>query len=174
MKKPLGIPLFTAGLACFITWHVTWPHTGIPSILADHFDPYFSVWRISRIAHALASRRSTCSTQTSSIPAKHARLLGCDAAPGTARGAADVGRPRPSLVYNVLFLAGFIGSGVAMFVLARHVTGDTGPALVAAAVFTILPYRVEHMMHLELQWAMFVPFTFWAVMHRTMESGRSR
>src|SRR5258707_7298499 len=55
-----------------------------------------------------------------------------------------------------------------MFVLARHVTGATGPALVAAAIFTMAPYRIEHMMHLELQWAMFVPLTFWAL-HRAID-----
>jgi hypothetical protein len=55
-----------------------------------------------------------------------------------------------------------------MFVLARHLTGATGPALVAAAIFTMAPYRIEHMMHLELQWAMFVPLTFWAL-HRAID-----
>src|SRR5258707_8373415 len=55
-----------------------------------------------------------------------------------------------------------------MFVLARHLTGATGPALIAAAVFTLAPYRIEHVMHLELQWAMFVPFTFWAL-HRAID-----
>src|SRR5262249_53833679 len=74
----------------------------------------------------------------------------------------------PVLVYNVLFLAGLVGSATAMFGLARHVTGATGSALVAASVFTLAPYRIEHAMHLELQWAMFVPFTFWAL-HRAID-----
>ena len=68
----------------------------------------------------------------------------------------------------MLLLTGFAGSGIAMFVLARHVTGATGPALVAAAVFTLAPYRIEHVMHLELQWAMWVPLTFWAL-HRAID-----
>ena len=37
----------------------------------------------------------------------------------------------------------------------------------AAAVFTMAPYRIEHFMHLELQWAMWVPLTFWAL-HLTL------
>jgi hypothetical protein len=68
-----------------------------------------------------------------------------------------------------MLLAGFAGSGLAVFVLARHLTGATAPSLVAAAIFTALPYRTEHFMHLEMQWTMFVPLTFWA-MHRAVES----
>ncbi|MEQ1912865.1 MAG: hypothetical protein ABMA15_28880, partial [Vicinamibacterales bacterium] len=55
----------------------------------------------------------------------------------------------------------------------RHLTGSVVPSLVAAAVFTMLPYRIEHVMHLELQWTMFVPLTWWAL-HRSMESGSWR
>jgi hypothetical protein len=55
-----------------------------------------------------------------------------------------------------------------MFVLARHLVHSTGPALVSAAIYTMAPYRTEHVMHLELQWAMWVPLTLWA-MHRTIE-----
>ena len=46
------------------------------------------------------------------------------------------------------------GSGLAIFVLARYLTDRTGPALAAAAIFTMAPYRIAHFMHLELQWAM--------------------
>ena len=59
-------------------------------------------------------------------------------------------------------LVGFVGSGIGMFVLARHLTGSVGPSLVATTVFTALPYRIEHLMHLELQWAMFVPLSLWS------------
>ena len=55
-----------------------------------------------------------------------------------------------------------------MFVLVRHLTGSVGAALVAAAVFTMAPYRIEHFMHLELQWTMWMPLTFWAV-HRAID-----
>ena len=54
-----------------------------------------------------------------------------------------------------------------MFVLARYLTRRTGPALVASAVFAMAPYRIEHFMHLELQWAMWMPLTLWA-MHRAL------
>src|SRR5439155_16380540 len=79
----------------------------------------------------------------------------------------------PVFVYNTLLLGGIAASGFAMFVLARSLTGRDGPALVAAAVFEMAPYRIEHFMHLELQWAMWIPLTFWAL-HRAIDAGSDR
>ena len=79
----------------------------------------------------------------------------------------------PVLVYNVLLLAGIASSGVGMFVLVRHLTGNPDAALVSAAIFTLTPYRVEHFMHLELQWTVWMPLTLWAV-HRVFETGSRR
>lgn len=162
----LGAILFSAGLAVFITWPQAL-HMG--TSIFSHHDPYFSIWRISWIAHALVTSPFHLFDANIFYPAKDtlaysdATLLeGLLAAPFLWMHVS------PVLVYNVLLLTGFIGSGIAMFVLARHVTGAAGPALVAAAVFTLAPYRVEHMMHLELQWAMFVPFTFWTL-HRAID-----
>jgi len=50
-----------------------------------------------------------------------------------------------------------------MFVLVRHLTHDPDAALVSAVLFTLAPYRIEHFMHLELQWTVWMPLTFWAV-----------
>ena len=174
MKKPVPSLLGVAAFACVLTCIVTWPQVRHPAMVADHFDPYFSVWRLSHIAHALTRwpihlfdgnifypLRNTLAYSDATL------LQGLLAAPFL------WAHLSPSLVYNLLLLAGFVGSGVGMFVLARHVTGDTGPSLIATTIFTILPYRVEHVMHLELQWAMFIPLSLWAV-HRTMESGRWR
>ena len=72
------------------------------------------------------------------------------------------------LVYNLLLLGGIAASGIAMFALARRLTGHAGAALVSAAVFTMAPYRLEHFMHLELQWTMWMPLAFWAV-HRAFD-----
>jgi hypothetical protein len=164
--RALGAILFAAGLAVFVTWPQAL-HMG--SSIFRHHDPYFSIWRISWIARALITQPLHLFDANIFYPAKgtlafsDATLLeGLLATPFLWMHVS------PVLVYNVLFFAGFVGSGVAMYVLARHLTGATGPALVAATVFTMAPYRIEHVMHLELQWAMFVPFTFWAL-HRAID-----
>lgn len=166
--------LGAAAVSLAITIVLTWPQALYPYKVADHFDPYFSVWRLGHIAHAL--RRwpirlfdgNIFFPATNTLAYSDATLLqGLIAAPFFWAGIS------PTLTYNVLLFIGFVGSGVGMYVLARHLTGAKGPSLVATAIFVALPYRFEHLMHLELQWAMFIPLSFWAV-HRTMESGRWR
>ena len=162
-----GATLVVTALSVFVTWPQA---LFLSSHLAAHHDAYFSIWRIAWIAHALATSPLTIFDANIFHPAT-ATLAYSDATMLEGLVGAPLlwaGLP-PTLVYNLLLLGGFIGSGVAMFVLARHLTGRTGPSLVAAAIFTMLPYRIEHFMHLELQWAMFVPLTFWAL-HRAVES----
>jgi len=162
-----GATLAMTALSVFVTWPQA---LFLSSQLAAHHDAYFSIWRIAWIAHALATSPLTIFDANIFAPAT-ATLAYSDAT--MLEGL--VGTPLlwaglpPTLVYNLLLLGGFAGSGVAMFVLARHLTARTAPSLVAAAIFTMLPYRIEHFMHLELQWAMFIPLTFWAL-HRAVES----
>jgi hypothetical protein len=79
----------------------------------------------------------------------------------------------PVVVYNLMFFAGIVSSGAGMFVLVRYLTGDIGAALVAAVIFTVAPYRIEHFIHLELQWTVWMPLALWAV-HRTFDGGGFR
>ena len=162
-----GATLAMTALSVFVTWPQA---LFLSSQLAAHHDAYFSIWRIAWIAHALATSPLTIfdanifSPATTTLAYSDATMLeGLVGAP-----LLWAGFP-PTLVYNLLLLGGFAGSGVAMFVLARHLTARAAPSLVAAAIFTMLPYRIEHFMHLELQWAMFIPLTFWAL-HRAVES----
>jgi hypothetical protein len=153
-----------------LTVLVTWPQ---PAVLATQFvahtDSYFSTWRLMWIAHALRTDprdlfdANIFHPTTGTLAYSDATLLqGLLATPFLWAGAS------PVVVYNVILLLGFVSSGIAMFVLARHVTGRVEPALVAAAVFVVAPYRTEHVMHLEMQWAMWIPLVLWALT-RTVE-----
>ncbi len=162
-----GATLVVTALSVFVTWPQA---LLLSSHLAAHHDAYFSIWRIAWVAHALTTAPLTIFDANIFYPAT-ATLAYSDATMLEGLIGAPLlwaGLP-PTLVYNLLLLGGFVGSGMAMFVLARHLTARTGPSLIAAAIFTMLPYRIEHFMHLELQWAMFVPLTFWAL-HRAVES----
>lgn len=175
MNSRSGPVAGATALVVVLTAFVTWPQAlYLSSRLTPHFDAQFSIWRLGWIARALAAAPSRLFDANIFFPAtgtlaySDATLLqGVLGAPLLWAGAP------PSLVYNLLLLAGFAGSGVAMFVLARHLTGRVGPALVAAAVYTVLPYRIEHFMHLEMQWTVFVPLTLWAL-HRAVESASVR
>jgi len=163
-----------AAFAIAMTVVLTWPQALHPEKVADHFDPYFSVWRLGHVAHALTRWPVDLFDGNIFYPAKNT-LAYSDAMllEGVVAAPLFWAHWSPTLVYNLMLLVGFVGSAVGMFVLARHLTGSIGPSLVATTVFTALPYRIEHLMHLELQWAMFIPLSLWAV-HRTMESGRWR
>ncbi|MGE3512974.1 MAG: hypothetical protein AB7N65_29275, partial [Vicinamibacterales bacterium] len=162
--------MIAVSLAIAMAAFVTWP-TAIT--LADgffpHVDSYFSTWRLMWIAHALQTDpdhlfdANIFHPSTGTLAYSDATLLqGALTAPFLWAGAS------PIVMYNVMLLVGFAGSGVAMFVLARHLTGRMLPALVASAVFSMAPYRLEHAMHLEMQWAMWIPLSLWSLT-RTIE-----
>ncbi len=168
VRPILGAAVFTTLLTAMITW----PQALSPlTEFIGHHDSYFSIWRLAWVAHALATSPTRLFDANIFHPAEgtltysDAMLLeGVLGAPFLWAGVP------PTLVYNALLALGIAGSGLAMFVLARHLTGAVAPALVSAAAFTLAPYRLEHIMHLELQWAMWIPLTLWAL-HRTVETG---
>ena len=115
-------------LVSVLTLIVTWPQALVlSSQLAAHHDAQFSIWRLGWIAHALATDPWHLFDANIFHPARHA-LAFSDATMLEGLVGAPLfwaGMP-PTAVYNVLLLAGFAGSGLGMFVLARHLTGATG------------------------------------------------
>jgi hypothetical protein len=173
LKPVVRYPLLTAvALLTALTVIVTWPvalhlRTSVPG----HDDPLFSIWRLSWIAHALGHEPQPLFDANIFYPHTHT-LAYSDAMlfEGVVAAPFLWMRINPVLVYNLMFLAGIVSSGAGMFVLARYLTGDIGAALVSAAVFTLAPYRIEHFIHLELQWTVWMPLTLWSV-HRTFDEG---
>lgn len=164
-------PLLAAWAAIvLLTVFLTWPqvlHLGTK--VNPHSDPYFSMWRLAWIAHALRVDpqhlfdANIFHPEPRALAYSDATIMeGAIAAPFLWAGVP------PVLVYNALLLGGIAASGVAMFVLVRYLTHNVGAALVAAAIFTLAPYRIEHYMHLELQWTMWMPLAFLAA-HRAFD-----
>jgi hypothetical protein len=154
---------------------MTWPlalhlSTGIP----EHDDPLFSIWRLAWIAHVVPGDLRHLFDANIFYP--HQRTLAYSDATlleGILAAPFLWMRMNPVFVYNLVFLAGIVSSGAGMFVLARYLTGNIGAALVSAMIFTLAPYRIEHFVHLELQWTVWMPLTLWAV-HRTFDEGTMR
>ena len=154
-----------------ITAVVTWPQAmHLSTHVMSHDDPLFSMWRLAWVAHALVTDPSHLFDANIFYPATNTlaysdamMLEGLIGAPLFWIGVS------PIVIYNLLLVGAIVASGLAMFLLARDLTGDDKAAIVSAVIFTAAPYRIEHFMHLELQWAMWVPLAFWA-MHRAMDS----
>jgi hypothetical protein len=66
------------------------------------------------------------------------------------------------LTTNLLLLLVLTASGVAMWAVTRDLTGGTVPGLVAGVVFTLLPYRMDHLGQFTTQWGFCLPVVFWA------------
>ena len=52
MLRGIGVTVFAICLAAFVTW----PHVmHLSTSIFSHHDPYFSIWRLAWVAHALAT-----------------------------------------------------------------------------------------------------------------------
>jgi hypothetical protein len=158
-----------------LTIILTWPQVlFLGSKVADHGDPLLSIWRVSWIAHVLPGDARHLFDANIFHP--HLRTLAYSDATlleGLIALPLVWANTNPVLVYNLLLLAGIVSSGVGMFVLVRHLTGNVDAALVSAALFTLVPYRILHFMHLELQWTVWMPLALWGV-HRVFDTGSLR
>ena len=171
-RRPLlgALALLTA-----LTVIITWPMAlHLSTRVPGHGDPLFSIWRLAWVAHALAHDPARLFDANIFYP--HLRTLAYSDAmllEGIVAAPLLWARVNPVLVYNLMFLTGIVSSGAGMFVLVRYLTSDIRAALVSAAVFTLAPYRIEHFIHLELQWTMWMPLTLWAL-HRAVDEGRMK
>jgi hypothetical protein len=178
MLKPRSRALETAGVVAIfvaLTSVMMWPqvrHIGDSAV--PHQDVYFNMWRLQWIAHALATSPRDLFNGNIFYPEPRTLALsdamlveGFTAAPLIWLGV------RPVLVHNLMLLGAIVVSAAAMFALVRHLTNSRGAGLIAGAIFAFAPYRFEHMMHMELQWTMWMPLAFLA-MHRTLDTGRIR
>ncbi len=165
--------LVTAGCCGFIAL-ATWPQVAQPYAVSDPGDPLFSVWRLMWVTHEFVRNPFNIfngnqfypepRTLTFSDPVLTPALL---FAPLHAIGLHRL------VAYNIVFLSGGVFSGVSIYYLARALTGRRDAAWIAAAIFAMYPYRVEHFAHLELQMTMWMPVALWGL-HRTLASGRMR
>lgn len=158
-----------------LTAVMTWPQAAnLATHAMDHQDVYFNMWRFGWFAHALATSPSRLLDGNIFYPEERT-LTFSDAMPVECLIAAPLlwsGLP-PVLVHNLMLLGGIVLSAVGVFVLARRVTGSPLAAVTAGLIFSFVPYRFDHYMHMELQWTVWTPWAFWAL-HRTIETRRTR
>ena len=167
--------LAVSGLFALLTVAMTWPQAlYLSSRATPHQDVYFNMWRLRWFAHALVTPSAHLFDANIFYPEPRTLALsdamlveGIVAAPLVWAGM------KPVLMQNLLMLGAIAASGVAMFALARYLTGSRGAGVIAGIVFAFAPYRFEHIMHMELQWTMWMPLAFLAL-HRTFDTGRWR
>jgi hypothetical protein len=165
------VTTFFAGLAIVNTY----PLAIQPgSVIGQHGDAYFSVWRLAWIAHQLIANpwhlfdANIFYPEPATLAYSDAMLL-----PGTALAPLHwLGVP-PLVVYNLTLVAAFALSGIAAYLLVAHLTGSRIAGLVGGILFAFSPHRFDHFDHLELQFAFWIPLATLA-WHRAVESDRTR
>jgi hypothetical protein len=167
--------LVVSGLFALLTVVMTWPQAlYLGSRATPHQDVYFNMWRLRWVAHALATPSAAVFDGNIFHPEPRA-LAYSDAmlVEGTVAAPLLWAGLKPVLVHNLLLLGAIAASGVAMCALVQYLTGSLGAGVIAGMVFAFAPYRFEHVMHMELQWTMWMPLAFLAL-HRTFDTGRWR
>ncbi|MEO7190052.1 MAG: hypothetical protein ABI051_03245 [Vicinamibacterales bacterium] len=151
-----------------------WPQLRHMDSVPDLGDPLFSIWRIGWVFHSLHGDPRPLFSPNIFYPdpltltySDSMLLPSLTAVPMLALGV------HPVIAYNVLFVASFVMSGIAMFALATHLTGSRRGAFMAALLFGFYPYRIQHHSHLELQMTYWMPLALLA-WHRYIGTARVR
>lgn len=158
-----------------ITVVVTYPQVrGLTTSVPYHSDPYFSMWRLAWVAHAIHTDPRGLFEANIFYPA-HDTLGYSDAMllPGAAVAPLFWAGVNPVLIYNLALFGAFALSGYAAFLLARVLTGSVTGSIVAGVIYAFAPYRFCHYMHLELQIVFWIPFSL-LLAHRIVANGRVR
>ncbi|MDP2319478.1 MAG: hypothetical protein Q8O42_09105 [Acidobacteriota bacterium] len=170
-KAGLGALLLFGALTVLMTW----PQAArLSTHLPDADDPLLSIWRLAWIAHILPV--SPADLMNGNIFYPEPRTLaytdsvlmqGLVAAPLLWSGLSPVS------TYNLILLASIALSGWTMFLYARHLTSSVSAGVLAGIVFAFVPFRFDHLHHLELQATMFMPLALLWV-DRALATGARR
>jgi F5/8 type C domain len=167
-----GAALLAYAVATLI---LTWPLAAqlTSRLPADNGDPLLSVWTLWWNArHLPFTERWWHGDIFTPAPdalsySDHRVGLGLIASPLLWSGAS------PLAAYNVAFLASYILSGVSMYALALGVTQRRAAAFIAGLAFALHPFRAEHLPHLEVLSAYWLPLVLLAL-HRWVDTAGTR
>jgi hypothetical protein len=169
--RAIGVALLFAGLTVMMTWPQA---QRLPTHVFNSDDPLLSIWRISWIAHIIPESPADLLNGNIFHPEKRTLaytdsvlLEGLAAAPLIWSGVSRV------TTYNLLLLSLIALSGWAMWRYALYLTGHSAAAILAGIIFAFVPYRFDHLHHLELQATIFLPLTL-LYLERTLDTGSRR
>jgi hypothetical protein len=168
----LNITVFLAFVA--LTILATYPQVWLLRSVPYSSDPYFSMWRLGWVAHAIVHDPRHLFEANIFYP-EHDTLGYSDAMllPGAVLAPLFWMGLAPTVIYNLALLVALALSGFTTFLLARRLTGCIAAGIAAGAIYAFAPYRFTHYVHLELQIVFWLPLAFLLV-HRIVAEGRVR
>lgn len=168
---PALVALALTALVVLMTWPLA---ANLDRAVTDPGDPYLNTFTIDWVAGSLARGSFDVFDSPLAYPARkslafteHLIGIGVLAIPLYAAGVP------PLTTYNILFLAGFVASGMAAWLLTWHITRSQSAAVVAAIAYAFVPYRMGQATHLQHVWSAWLPFALWTLL-RLWESPTKR
>jgi hypothetical protein len=152
---------FYLALALAITWPLA---SHLTTALADLGDPFVNMWIIDWVGHALTHAPLHLYDSPIYYPG-HLSLAYSENLVGIALLVLPfhLAGASPIAVHNIALLLGFALSGYGMFVLARVVTKSAAASLVAGVIFAFVPFKFDHLSHLQLISSGWLPLLLAAV-----------
>jgi hypothetical protein len=134
----------------------------------DRGDPIFSIWRMAWVQHQLVTDPRHLFDANIFYPLP-ATLTYSDSMilPAVAAAPLAWAHVHPVVAYNLVLLTAWVLSGVSAYWLVRGLEYGPMAAWITAVTFTISPFRINHLSHLELQMTMWMPVALLAV-HRIL------
>src|SRR5262245_8439835 len=166
-----AVALFAA-----LTLIATFPIILAPGSYAffTHSDAQLNMWIMAWDAHALAHGPLHLLDANIFVPEPRTLLYS-----ETLLGYAPIFAPilwlggTPALANNAVLLFSFMASGIAMYFLARHLTGRYWPAIAAGIAYAFVPYRFVHIPQIQLVAMEWMPLAF-LCLHLFIERGQLR
>ena len=153
--------LFYLALAVAMTWPLA---RELSTAVADLGDPFVNAWIVDWVCHALTHAPLDLYDAPIYYPGRYAlahseNLIGVAilVLPFHLAGAT------PIALHNIAMLLGFALSGYGAFVLARLLTRSTAAALVAGVIYAFVPFKFDHLSHLQIISSGWIPLLLAAV-----------
>lgn len=150
-----------------LTLLMTWPlGVNLDRAVSDPGDPLLNAWIMNWTWHAMTTPGAEFWHGPIFHPLRYTiafseNLLGITVflLPLFAAGV------EPLVIYNLALIAGFAFSGYAAYVLGRLVTGSIGAGVVAGIFYAFMPYRFDHLPHLQHVWSGWLPLALAALIY---------
>lgn len=158
--------------ALLLTVILTWPlalKLGRAGRL-DSGDAMFSMWNVSWVAYALTNdpanvwNANIFHPHTGTLAFSEANLVA-----GVLAAPVWLATGNPYATGNAAIVIAFVLSAMAMYGLARHLTGSRAGAALAALLFAFCSYAFSHLAHIQLLMTFGLPLSLWR-MHRLIDA----
>lgn len=167
IAREAAVALFFLALAIAFTWPMV---LHLDTTLSDIGDPLLNSFILDWDLHSFVHHGFEAPIL---YPGKHA-LAYSENMLGVALLMLPFAWLAPPAVHNIAMLAGFALSGYGAFVLARLLTRATTPSLVAGVLYAFVPFKWDHLSHVQIISSEWLPLLLAALIFYRRSPSRIR